>query len=373
MSAIEGSLLDAVEVGDLARVEELVREGADINFRGNDPEGESPLMRAIASNQLEMTAFLIALGADVNCVARISGMTPLMLAVGKPLIMAELLAHGADVKARSASRLIEADQTGRKIRRGGETALHLAAAANDVDAIHALIAAGAEVEARDETGQAPLDCALKTGAPTRASIALAEAGAALTPERLEVMHSAALPEEDYSAFRFEAAKANGKTLDTKTLTALAEARVAESFQQRERPWFKLHLITLCLPIVGIFLFWDKIGLSRTGLSFFNIGLFPALFLTGIIFLRLRAAWNESSSNCPRCHRNIRTCSAEYCAECGKKLENGLCRNCKEVRSRTLFGVSWDCDKGLKVRHCPGCGVWLDTHLRRGKWGRRDSF
>jgi ribosomal protein L37E len=87
-----------------------------------------------------------------------------------------------------------------RIRRGGQTALHLAAATNNAEAIRLLTQAGADVEAVDETGCAPLDVALKTGSPNDAALALAEAGAQITPERLEAMQSGAYGPE--STLRF---------------------------------------------------------------------------------------------------------------------------------------------------------------------------
>lgn len=190
--SIQHQLLNYIEQGDLDQIRSLIAAGADVNFRGNDPDGETTLNRAIAAEQPGIVRLLIKAGADVNSVGRLSGWSPLMAAHEQPLILQELIAAGADVNARSVVRELVSPLSGEKIRRGGETALHFAAAANNSEAIRILIDAGADVEAVDENGCSPLDVALKLGSPTEAAVLLTEAGAKLTPERLEAMHSGVL-------------------------------------------------------------------------------------------------------------------------------------------------------------------------------------
>lgn len=190
---IQHELFRAIDHGDADHVRALIAEGADVNFRGDDPEGETPLVRAATAGRLSVVRLLIESGADVNCVGRLNGWTPLMFARTDPGIMRELIAAGADVNARTVIQELVSPTSGKGIRRGGETALHLAAAANNSDAVRFLVQAGAEVETRDVNGLAPLDVALRTGSPTESAMALVEAGARMTPERLEAMHSGAHP------------------------------------------------------------------------------------------------------------------------------------------------------------------------------------
>ena len=185
--SMQRELLASIEEGDLERVRGLIAQGADVNFRGNDPDGETPLMRAIQAGRLEATRVLLEAGAEVSCAGKVSGWTPLMLAHQQPKMIAELVKFGADVQARSFSR--EIDAMGKRVRRGGETALHLAAVANNAEAVRALSDAGSEVEALDASGNAPLDIALRAGAVTPVAELLVKAGAKLSAERLEVMHS----------------------------------------------------------------------------------------------------------------------------------------------------------------------------------------
>lgn len=188
---IQQQFLNSLESGDLERMRELIAAGADVNLRGGDPDGETPLMRAIATGELSVVQLLIEAGADVSCAGLKSSWTPLIRARESPAIMQALIAAGADVNARAAPHEMISPASGRLIRRGGETALHLAAATNNVEAVRILIQAGADIEARTENGLAPLDYAVKLGSPTEASVMLVEAGAEMTPQRFEAMHSTA--------------------------------------------------------------------------------------------------------------------------------------------------------------------------------------
>lgn len=198
--SLQRQLIGSVERGELDRIRALIAAGAEVNFSGQDPDGETPLIRAVVAEQAAAARLLIESGADVNCAGRLSGWTPLMFARDQPLIMRELIAAGADVNARTPAREMVSPVSGRRIRRGGETALHLAAAANNVEAIRILVEAGAEVEAVDENGCAPLDVALRVGRPNEAATALVEAGAELTTDRIEAMHAGAKPADDLSDF-----------------------------------------------------------------------------------------------------------------------------------------------------------------------------
>lgn len=110
----EERLLAAVATSDRAQVEQLVRAGADVNYR--DPR---------------------------------SGLTPLMMAAGRaaPDIVRTLIAAGADVLTADSG--------------AGATALHKACQGGSVDAVRALVEAGAFVDAvAPTTGHTPLMDAL---------------------------------------------------------------------------------------------------------------------------------------------------------------------------------------------------------------------
>src|SRR5689334_6159064 len=182
----------ALEAGDFNRLRELLSAGADVNLPIGNPGAETPLIRAISHGNLNLVKLLIELGADVNLAWKgPRSCTPLMFARDKPDIIRELAAAGADLNARTSPETIKSPHGGFKLLPGGETALHLAAAAGNVDDVKALLEAGADPEACANNGLGPLDYALQFGSITPASEALVEAGAELTPKRLELMHSAA--------------------------------------------------------------------------------------------------------------------------------------------------------------------------------------
>jgi len=106
-------LYDAIEQGDLKRVQGLLRQGADANstsrgfqfLSARDPDRRRrfdvpPLIRAVQLDQPEIAAALLDNGADVN--ARDDVGTPaLMLAArrGQVTLVKLLLDRGADVRA----------------------------------------------------------------------------------------------------------------------------------------------------------------------------------------------------------------------------------------------------------------------------------
>ncbi|MBN2270503.1 MAG: ankyrin repeat domain-containing protein [Sedimentisphaerales bacterium] len=90
------------ERGDLAEIQRLISDGADINARSHENDGgRVPLEDAIEYGQLEAVRLLLDQGAEVNVRNRYGG-TPLKLAavMGDESIVRELLDKGADVNAR---------------------------------------------------------------------------------------------------------------------------------------------------------------------------------------------------------------------------------------------------------------------------------
>jgi ankyrin repeat protein len=134
LSAIHSAVRD----GDLAKVESLVEQGADVNTRAKSSGGWTPLFAAVCADQndVHVAKFLIAKGADVNAKEK-SGMTALHVACeDAKRNMAELLiAKGADVDAKDG---------------GGCTPLHrmFYSGCNGLDVAGLLIAKGANVNAK---------------------------------------------------------------------------------------------------------------------------------------------------------------------------------------------------------------------------------
>jgi ankyrin repeat protein len=134
--------------GDLDKVRALVDRGAVVNTHAES--GRTPLMIAVGRpGAAELVKFLIEKGADVRYGHQ--GYTVLMAAAasGDRAVIRQLLAGGADVKARN---------------RVGYTALHAAALAGNRGVVEDLLASGADVNAADTIqGRTPLLWAANTG------------------------------------------------------------------------------------------------------------------------------------------------------------------------------------------------------------------
>lgn len=439
---IQQQFLKALAQGDVDRIREFIAAGADVNRPIGNPGGETPLIRAITAEQLNLVDLLIENGADVNL--RWAGptfWTPLMFAHNNPAILARLLAAGADVNARAAVQYIDTSSPGR--RSGGETTLHLAAAANNSEAVNVLVHAGAEVEAKAEDDCAPLDYAIRMGSATAAAVALAEAGAELTPERLARMHSAAHnPESDFvsaSPERFAQAPNQqtippevqgdaalqaesdriprcpschallysripklcgncGKLLPAELLVSeqktqtlqderkwtrelaskfdyqsslethgqqrplrapkdlLRKISCADEFKDRKRPSFPLYILGYyCVFLLPAFVI-IRLGVAPSSTV---LGVTVAL----IAFFCYRA-WQRASPICPNCKQNIRFCPAAYCHVCGERLRHNRCLSCDVDHSWTSFLVPGRSGNFQNIAFCPGCGVFLDSHVPR---------
>lgn len=138
-------LFEAVEDGDLQRVERLV-EGLLCDVNVKDEYDNTPLHVAAWYGHLGIVTFLLQRGADVNA-RNVDDSTSLHLAVraGHLEIAKHLLYHGADVNARDAF---------------GLTPLHVAADRGDLEAAELLITLGADAGVEDKYGRTAADILL---------------------------------------------------------------------------------------------------------------------------------------------------------------------------------------------------------------------
>ncbi|WP_083232879.1 ankyrin repeat domain-containing protein [Endozoicomonas atrinae] len=214
----ESHLHNSAQNGHLEAIDALIARGADVNARTKD--GRTPLHNAAQNGHLEAIDALIARGADVNARTK-DGRTPLHFAAQNGHLEAidALIARGADVNARtkkgdtalkSASdnkkinipmikcfanagfdvkapcnhlgstmlayaaeacdwvfvdelKAKGSDINGPRAKKKKYTPLHFAAQNGHLEAIDALIARGADVNARTKDGRTPLHFAAQNG------------------------------------------------------------------------------------------------------------------------------------------------------------------------------------------------------------------
>ncbi|MEP7305003.1 MAG: ankyrin repeat domain-containing protein [Acidobacteriota bacterium] len=174
--AAEPDLMAAVKAGDVAAARQLLRRSAAVD--ATQPDGTTALMWAVRDGNRPMAALLIKAGAHVNAANRY-GVTPLSMAVsqGHPEALGLLLGSGADVKTAEATlpdgqtllmlgartgnveilkRLIERGANPNAVeRRAGTSAVMWAVMGNHADAVQALVAAGADLNARSRVTRYP--------------------------------------------------------------------------------------------------------------------------------------------------------------------------------------------------------------------------
>ncbi|MEX2466875.1 MAG: ankyrin repeat domain-containing protein [Gemmatimonadota bacterium] len=146
----EAPLADAAMQGDLARVEALIREGADLDAAQGD--GMTALHWAAEQGDVVMAQHLIEAGATVSLATRLGDYTPLHIAArgGDAEVVVALLEAGADPGARTST--------------GGSTPIHFAASTASESAVSALLEYGADPNVReDRWGQTPLMFAVSAG------------------------------------------------------------------------------------------------------------------------------------------------------------------------------------------------------------------
>ena len=173
IESLRTPLREAVERGDLARIEQLIAQGADVNRRpslllvalrpgydrdvvqlllenGADVDersfwGYTTLYLAVKHRDTELVKILLAHGANVNAFGN-SEVLYLAASNGDVAMAQLLIAKGADVSARN---LYE------------RTPLHVAAVKGRTSLAELLLANGADVNARDSRGKTPLRLATK--------------------------------------------------------------------------------------------------------------------------------------------------------------------------------------------------------------------
>jgi ankyrin repeat protein len=145
----DAPVADAAMRGDVDKVRELLRQGADVNAAL--PDGMTALHWAAERGDVPLLNVVIAGGALLNPLTRIGDYTPLHLAARQG-------------RTEAVLRLLEAGASARAVTKSGTTALHLAAQGGDAAMVTALLDHGAEVDATESARrQTPLMFAAAAG------------------------------------------------------------------------------------------------------------------------------------------------------------------------------------------------------------------
>jgi ankyrin repeat protein len=159
-----GPMHEAALRADARLLRILLEAGANVDLAL--PEGETPLMLASRTSGVDAVRLLIEHGAKANVVERWQGQTPLMYAAAhdRGEVAAALIAAGADVNARTPlNALPERKPAVRyfvEIPTAGLTPVMFAARHGAVSALRVLIKAGADLDAKTPEGFSPVVIAL---------------------------------------------------------------------------------------------------------------------------------------------------------------------------------------------------------------------
>jgi ankyrin repeat protein len=163
----QSALYVAVRGNQFAIVKYLVEQGAEINAREKD--GWSILHRAVATNNLSIVQYLVENGADLDVKTNYAKETPLEMAK-KDKKDQEMIQYLINVNFLNAVEKKNIDEIQKFLNQGAQleaktecqwTALHHAARGNDSKVITFLINQGANTKAKDWEGKTPLDIAIK--------------------------------------------------------------------------------------------------------------------------------------------------------------------------------------------------------------------
>jgi len=167
-TAFADPIHEAAIAGNLADLKKALGASADTNAK--DENGATALHHAAGNGHKEAAELLIAKGADVNAKAN-AGRTPLHWAAyrGREKVVEVLIAKGAEVNAKAENGntpldlAVNNEEVATLLRKhGGKLgSIHAAARAGNDEAVKEFLAAGADVNAKNNNGLTPLDVATR--------------------------------------------------------------------------------------------------------------------------------------------------------------------------------------------------------------------
>ncbi len=139
-TALTDALIDAAGAGDIAKVQSLLQQGANVN--GKNKNGFAPLILASLFGKMDVVKLLLDKGADAN-IQDDGGMAPLILAAGNGNIplMEMLIDKGAKLDISDSK---------------GRNAAHYAAMRSKLNSLQFLLEKGVDFQASDSEGNTPL-------------------------------------------------------------------------------------------------------------------------------------------------------------------------------------------------------------------------
>jgi len=180
------SLFEAAFGGNIEAVKQAIAAGSDVNAKDAGGGIFTPLHVATTKEIVEL---LLANGADVNAKDSVTGATPLheMAIYGQKEIVELLIAGGADVNANSDDdgtpldwainfKSPEIADLLRKhgAKSGAEDSIYVAVAVENIEAVKQHLAAGTDVNMKDNRGMTPLHWAVERGRKEIAELLIAE-------------------------------------------------------------------------------------------------------------------------------------------------------------------------------------------------------
>lgn len=153
---LQERFMSAISDNDHEAFQKLLRAGALVNEPDSENRATTPLLRALDGNCDRIVKDLLAAGADCN-LPDADGTTPLMMAAQRDNLenVKVLIRRGADP-----------DVVNENERQGALVF------AEDWEVIRFLVASGANLEIRDDSGETPLAVAARIGDERKAEILL---------------------------------------------------------------------------------------------------------------------------------------------------------------------------------------------------------